>query len=207
MPRTNGDLRRAIMDETRKSLLESGFAGLSMRKIAQAVGCTATSIYLYFENKDALVHALIEEGMELLYAQLQESIRDVDCPQERTRRMCKSYLDFGLQNPEYYEIMFTLHPPMENRFPAEKYRRARRNLDLFAEGLAASQTPSEIPSEHLKTAVTLIWASLHGVVALLLAKRIDFKIDREFLLKQAVDQATALMAGLREDTSIITKSS
>ncbi|MDX1502000.1 MAG: helix-turn-helix domain-containing protein, partial [Thermoanaerobaculia bacterium] len=53
--RSNGsDLRRTILDRTRHLLVEEGYNNLSMRKIARAVGCSATSIYLHFENKDAL---------------------------------------------------------------------------------------------------------------------------------------------------------
>ena len=57
-------LKQAIFDEALRLLESEGFSGLSTRKIASRVGCTATSIYLYFDNKDALVHALIAEGFE-----------------------------------------------------------------------------------------------------------------------------------------------
>ena len=64
MTRPTTDLRRSLMDEARRMLLSDGYTSLSMRKLAKSVGCTATSIYLYFSNKDALIHALIDEGME-----------------------------------------------------------------------------------------------------------------------------------------------
>ena len=64
---TGTDLRHAILDATRQLLVADGYPNLSMRKIAGAVGCSATSIYLHFAGKDALVHALIGEGMETLH--------------------------------------------------------------------------------------------------------------------------------------------
>src|SRR5690554_2597090 len=110
-PRTAGtDLRRAILDHTRHLLVEEGYNNLSMRKIARAVGCSATSIYLHFENKDALFHALIGEG----FARLNEALQDVADAHadavERLETLSRRYIEFGLDHPEYYEIMFMLHP-------------------------------------------------------------------------------------------------
>ena len=120
-PRSNGsDLRRAILARTRRMLVEVGYNHLSMRKIARSVGCSATSIYLHFENKDALLHALIDEGMEQLNASLQEVAAAHADPAGRLEALSRSYVDFGLDNPEYYEVMFMLHPERMARYPAEK---------------------------------------------------------------------------------------
>ena len=69
----NGDLRRRILDTARHQLVQDGYQDLSMRKIASAIGYSATSIYLYFDSKDALLHALIHEGMMGLRDQLEEA--------------------------------------------------------------------------------------------------------------------------------------
>ena len=130
------DLRRLILDTTRHLLVRDGYKSLSMRKIARAVGFSATSLYLYFENKDDLFHALVDEGMAQLHAAMQEvGTARVEDPVERLRALCKCYIDFGLRQPEYYEVMFVLHAVGVTRYPAEKYRRARRSLDLIADTL------------------------------------------------------------------------
>jgi AcrR family transcriptional regulator len=126
----NGDLRRAILDESRRLLLEQGYGHVSMRKVAAAVGCTATSIYLHFDSKDALIHALIEEGMDLLYADLEKAAATDGPAEVRYEALCRAFLDFGLGNPEYYEIMFQLTPREMQRYPSEKYRGARRRAGL-----------------------------------------------------------------------------
>ena len=50
--RARDDLKRAILEEARRTSWGRAPA-LSTRKIASAVGCTATSIYLHFKSKDA----------------------------------------------------------------------------------------------------------------------------------------------------------
>lgn len=192
--RANGsDLRRAILDHTRHLLVEEGYANLSMRKIARAIGCSATSIYLHFESKDALFHALIDEGFARLNEALQETAAHPD-PVARLDALSRRYVHFGLDNPELYEVMFLLHPERMARYPAEKYRRARRNLELFAEALRDGADAGQFDVEDPAVAASVLWASLHGAAALLLARRMDVRIERGVFVDAVVRHA---MAGFR----------
>ncbi len=103
-------LRREILDTARQLLTTTGYARLSMRNIANKIGYSATSIYLYFESKDDLVHALIDEGVELLGSRLSEANASESSPAGRLEAMCRAYVAFGMERPEYYEIMRMLHP-------------------------------------------------------------------------------------------------
>ncbi|MFQ5570418.1 MAG: TetR/AcrR family transcriptional regulator [Rhodothermales bacterium] len=183
----DADLRRLILDSTRHLLVRDGYKSLSMRKIARSIGYSATSIYLHFENKDALFHALIEEGMERMLKAFKtvEAAYLLD-PVARMRALCRSYVDFGLQNPEYYEIMFMLHPEHMERYPAEKYRQARRNLDVFATTLADGIDQGVLKADDARVAASTIWAALHGAVSLLLARRVDVRIDQVAFIETAI---------------------
>ena len=183
------DLKRLILDRTRHLLLRDGYASLSMRKIARAIDYSATSIYLYFDSKDDLFQALIEEGMNQLYVALQQvAARHAD-PVARLKALSECYVQYGLDNPEYYEIMFVLHPEHVAPFPADKYRRARRNLELFSEALAQGTKEGCLQVEKPRTAASAMWATLHGTVALLLACRIDAGIEREAFIQTTIRQA------------------
>ncbi|MEL6444528.1 MAG: TetR/AcrR family transcriptional regulator [Bacteroidota bacterium] len=182
-------LRRAILDEARRLLLADGYATLSMRKIALAVGCSATSIYLHFDSKDALVHTLIDEGMTMLHAELEQAERAHADPVDRLLAMARAYVDVGLSNPEYYEVMFLLRPDQMARYPAENYRRARRNLGLFAEALEAGAAARLLDVERPEVASSVLWATLHGAVSLAMAHRLDVKIPLEAYVEETVQRA------------------
>lgn len=100
MSQFNSELRRLILDEARHLMITQGYNSLSMRKIASKAGCSATSIYLYFRNKDDLLHALIEEGFEMLRSRLVETAATIEDPQPRLEALCREYVQFGLLNPE-----------------------------------------------------------------------------------------------------------
>jgi AcrR family transcriptional regulator len=203
MARTaNPQLKAALLEEARRVVLEEGYAALSTRKIAKAVGCTATSIYLYFRNKDELVHALIDEGIGRLHDELIEAAETRPSPRDQVEAVCRAYLLFAIENPAYYEIMFTLHPQHMERYPQDKYRRVRRNLELMGALLAraAKRTPTAADPKFLVPA-TVLWSSLHGLAALILAERIDRGIERTALVEQGVAQALQLIDLLASDDS------
>ncbi|MEM9381641.1 MAG: TetR/AcrR family transcriptional regulator [Planctomycetota bacterium] len=180
---TGTDLQLAILDEARRVLLESGYAALSTRRIASAVGCTATSIYLYYASKDALIHALIDEGFVELNRRVLAAARGEDGePLERMRRAALAYVDFAFERPQYYEVMFMLRPAQMERYPAEAYRRARRPLEVLAE-------MTGLPEEQALLRGTIAWATLHGLVSLLIAQRVDVRLDREALVRDTVHAA------------------
>lgn len=185
----NGDLRRYILDNARHLLVQEGYRHLSMRKIADAIDYSATSIYLYFDSKDALLHALIHEGMMRLCEQLKETAAQYpDAPIPRLRALCHCFIDFGLDNPEYYEIMFQLHPDRMERYPREKYRQARQNLEFFAGALEEGERDGIFEFNDAQVAASTVWASLHGTVSLLLAERVDVRIGKEAFIEAAVRQ-------------------
>lgn len=193
MPRSATDLKPRILAEARRLLVAEGLGALSTRRIAREVGCTAPSIYLYFANKDALVHALVDEGFQLLRADL-EAARPVGS----LEALCRAYADFALANPEYYEVMFHLGPAEMARYPKQRYREQRAVLDLIGR---AALGPQAGPDRALRSA-TLIWSSLHGAISLHLAHRIDKSVRGPELLADAVRvavQAARLEPTLRTE--------
>ena len=186
-------LRRAILDTARQLLTTVGYARLSMRNIANEIGYSATSIYLYFESKDDLVHALIDEGVELLHARLLEADQSGSTPEERLEAMCRAYISFGMERPEYYEIMYVLHPEYIKRYPAEKYRKARRNLEIMASAIQEGMEDGVFREVEPMLAANLAWSQLHGVVALLSSERVDKRISPDELINAACLHVVAAM--------------
>ncbi|NNF04998.1 MAG: TetR/AcrR family transcriptional regulator [Rhodothermales bacterium] len=185
------DLRALILDTARHVLTSEGYHNLSMRRIAGRIGYSATSIYLHFENRDQLVHALIDQGVNMLHDALSgvadrpESASGENATIVRLQRLCRTYIRFGLENPEYYEIMYILHPEYMARYPADKYRKARRNLMLLADTLKEGMESGLFePSDPLRAA-TVVWAQLHGIVSLLNSRRVDLRVDKEALIEEA----------------------
>lgn len=185
-------LRHRILEAARHLLVQEGYQGLSMRRIGKMGGFSATTIYLYFENKDALFHALIDEGFGYLQERLEEATEPLDDdPVGQLKAICRSFVDFGLEHPEYYEIMFMLHPEHVERYPPEKYRRAHSNIHYMIEALEGGKEAGDLVVEDPRVTASTIWASLHGIVSLLIAHRVDADIDRDVFIDTALRQTIA----------------
>ncbi len=186
------DLQAQILETARSLLSKDGYAHLSMRKIARAIGCSATAIYLYYKNRDDLVHALIDHGVDLLYDDLLAAVRDnTQSPETVLRQLCMAYVAFGLHNPEYYEIMYILHPEYASRYPKEKYRKARRNLSLFGEALDHGIQSGDFVESDPILAASIVWSKLHGIVSLINSKRMDARLNMERVVNESVERVIA----------------
>lgn len=180
-------LRDQILDISRHMLFEDGYTSLSMRKIAKKANVSATSIYLYFENKDHLLHTLIEESVEDLSHFIESRALDVTDNIERFKKIVESYVDFGLQNPEKYEIIYKVRPESMARYPKEKFRKARRAYELLVKTIEDSVAAGDMEVEKPLVAAYSIWAQLHGVVSVVLNKRLDSRIDQKQFIEDSIE--------------------
>lgn len=182
-------LQRRIIDTARRLLISDGYAHLSMRKIAREIGYSATTIYLHFKNKDQLVHTLIEEGVSRLHRRLlSRSNQNGEGVRKRLRNLCSEYVIFGLDNPEYYEIMYMLHPENLARYPADKYRRARKNLELLASVYQEGVDGNVFQRLDSMLAASIIWSHMHGVVSLILSERFDARLDKDRVIGESIER-------------------
>ena len=185
------DLRTAVLDAARQLLVREGYRDLSMRDVATAVGCSVSSIYLYFAGKDELVHTLMDEGFERWHRRMRELADGDGSAESRLEAVCRAYVEFGLANPEFYEIMYMFHSDRMARYPKELFRRARRNLELMGE-LVRAYAPDAVPTaDDVAISATALWATLHGIVSTIISDRLDRRIDRQRYVDGAIRYAIA----------------
>ncbi|MCP9292302.1 TetR/AcrR family transcriptional regulator [Gracilimonas sediminicola] len=180
-------LRDQILEISRHLLYEEGYKSLSMRKIAKKADVSATSIYLYFESKDHLLHTLIEESVEDLSRFIESKALPKADSIERFKAITKSYVEFGLQNPEKYEIIYKVRSDSMARYPKEKFRKARRAYELLVKTIEESVDQGLMEVDQPVVAAYSIWAQLHGVVSVVLNKRLDSRIDREQFIEESIE--------------------
>ena len=108
--REKSEMRDKILDAARELFIAEGYEGVSMRKVADKIEYTPTTIYGYFADKEDLFRQLCHEDFAKLSEVFQNASISED-PVERMRQIGKLYIDFGLQYPNHYKLMFmTPHP-------------------------------------------------------------------------------------------------
>src|SRR3954467_10023213 len=104
-------LREEILVAGKRLLMDSGnLDAVTVRSVAEAVGVSPPSIYLHFADKDELVVAVCESTFEALDAYIEKAAAGIDDVREQLHVRGKAYIEFGLENPEHYRILFMTRP-------------------------------------------------------------------------------------------------
>jgi AcrR family transcriptional regulator len=161
------DTETAILEAARDLLAEGGPDALSMRAVAARVGVSATAIYNYFENKQALVKRVIALGFERFDGYLQEAV--VDRPKgsrEQLRSLGEAYIRFAVENREYFRVLFAMHADLPQQI--EELPEGG-GYSLFRQAVADAMEAGTIRQADPDLVVLYLWTHVHGLVTLLLS--------------------------------------
>src|SRR5947209_12098777 len=100
--RQKESVREEILDAARTLFVKQGYESVSIRKIAEKVEYAPGTIYLYFQDKAEILNQLCEETFAKLIARMQAIEHDSAAPLDKLRRGLRTYIQFGLENPNHY---------------------------------------------------------------------------------------------------------
>lgn len=197
MPRPAYDpaRRRSIELEIQAKALSlfalHGYRSVSMRAIAEELGWSATALYRYFDNKEALLAAIRADG----FVQIQIILSDVRAQArsalEAAELAMKGYVDFALTSSALYQLMYELD---QGAIAAVPDVVESRQL-AFNEAIGISNDLlQEIGRTGDATEMAhLLWLSAHGLAALAVANQLDLGKTLEDLVEPAIN---AVLRGL-----------
>ena len=148
---------------------QEGYQNVSMRKIAEKIEYSPTTIYLYFKDKNELLKYICEET----FAQLAEKLQQVTEPEpdeiEGLKKGLRAYVDFGLEHPFHYEVVVNM--PIFNQPHDDEYRyegsMGQRAFEHLRSGVAECVAAGKLKKGDVDTMSQILWAGVHGVVSLL----------------------------------------
>jgi len=189
-------LRQEILDAASDLFVKEGYEQVSMRRIAEKIEYSPTTIYLYFKDKAELLDQICQETFARLVQHLNRILEQPGDPLERLKRGLVAYIEFGLENPQHYRVVFmTLHPEgyvkIKNVQPDSPGMQAFDSLrrcvfDCISAGKLRT-SDAELISQAL-------WCGIHGVTALLITAKMFPWVDKDELLRFTVETLVAGVA-------------
>jgi AcrR family transcriptional regulator len=107
--------RDRIFAAAKVVLNREGIPGLTIRKVARCAGMSPMAMYRHFADKDALMDALMEDGLAVWEKRVR-AIKAKD-PIDWLEAMSEAYIDFALDEPHRFDAAFFLPAPRARQFP------------------------------------------------------------------------------------------
>lgn len=190
-------LRQEILHAARELFVAEGYENVSMRKIAERIEYSPTTIYLYFKDKSELLQEICEATFSKLADEIVRSQELGGTPLEVLRRGMMAYIEFGLRNPHHYDVVFISPKQKFMTGPQHSFEGSmgQRSFDLLASAVAECTRTGAIGPGNPAVVAQTLWAGIHGVTSLLITHEGFPFAERQTLTKSVVD---TMIRGLRK---------
>lgn len=161
------EFRDALCKAATERFARHGYEGVTMRQLAEDLGCSPKTPYRYFDNKAEILATVRAAAFGRFADALERAIESEAGVLARSRKLGIAYVDFALARPDDYRLMFDLREPVELEHAelARESARARRFITQSSEELLAAGV---IEGDARLTGYGM-WAAIHGIVMLALA--------------------------------------
>ena len=160
-------LRDRIVDAARRLVFSHGVDAISARNIAAEVGVSATAIYLHFESIEHLLHEIRMEGHALLTTYLRRPDEQMNAI-ERICAMGYEYYRFGLDHPNYFQLMFLAR--IDKAQLGQLIVSEGASLDVVREAAKRGIERNEIRGGLDPLVIANVaWMSIHGLTAMVVS--------------------------------------
>ena len=192
-----------LCDAAAHLFVTHGPEAVTIRQLASAVGVSPMTPYRYFKDKDAILAAVRARAFDR-HADLLESAYAAyaDDPAARPAALAQAYVQFALDHPEAYKLMFDVHQPSAGDYPdlVRAGERSRRTMSLQME--TADGGGVALPQSEADFIAHMYWAALHGPLMLHMSGMLPAKISASALVGALISNLDkALRGAARSDWS------
>lgn len=166
--RGSGEQLRAEIVAAAKELMAAASTAddVSIRAVADAVGVTPPSIYLHFEDKNALLSAVVVDVFTELDAAMLAAAEGLTDPLDRLHAFGIAYIRFALAHREHYRIAAMdpcPQPDVDEVLRSSAFEHFNATvIECVQAGIFAGDDPLPITLQ--------LWAAAHGIASLMITK-------------------------------------
>ena len=190
-PRNPEPTRTAVLAAADELLEAGGPEAVTLRAVGAAAGVSRSAPYRHFEGKAELLEALALRTLVDLGTAIRRAAAAATGPEEQLRLGCRGYVDYALQHPQHYLLVFGSAPLgiVDPAIEAAADEGFAAVVDLVNEAQSAALLP-RAPAREL---ATVLWALLHGLAQLQLTRHLHEPrtVDGDTRLDELIDVALA----------------
>lgn len=165
--REKEELKALILKASMRLFVEKGIEQTTIRNIAEAIDYSIGTVYIYFKDKNAILHALHSQCFSELGGQFRV-LYNVKDPMERLKAMGKVYIQYAADNPDKYDLMFSLKEPMEflNDIQAKEWDEGAATFEVLLTTVKECIKTGHFKGHNPEPLSYMIWSCVHGMCSL-----------------------------------------
>jgi AcrR family transcriptional regulator len=191
--------RRQILAAARKLLLKNGLQSTSINQIARMAELGVGTIYFYYQSKEEIFYSLQDEGLDILFREIDSIGRADTPPDEKLRNTGMAYLRFSSEQKDYFDIInYFLATPtviLGAELKAQIDHKGSRILKLIDGFIREGISDGMFRPVDSKKVAVMFWGALHGLTQF---KKLEDTVlegeNHQHMFNYAVDQ---LIDGLK----------
>lgn len=189
----HGDLRSALLEAALAVISEMGPQGLSIREVARRAGVSHAAPYRHFADKDEMILAVVEQGFELMQqTMLEEKAAAPDDPVNQFAASGLAYVNFALQHPAYYRVMFS-GDLLSTKGHVTLQHTSHEALQEMVANITQCQTLGVVKQGDAVMQALTILSTIHGFVSLVNDNRIGHLVGETASLDEIRDAVLYLI--------------
>ena len=158
--------RQAILQAALEIASEEGWESVTMRRLGERIEYSPSALYKYFADKETILLALLRHGFQQQLAALEHISTQAQNPSARVLQIAGAYWDFALGHPTLYQLMFDLQGTLH------EVEEAKAVFLAVREAIEDWSRAQGVRMADLDAAVDILWATMHGLVALTMTQHI-----------------------------------
>lgn len=192
------NLKQRILETAEDLFAQDGYQNVSMRRIAEKIEYSATTLYRLFRNKADIVDHLIAEGYDGVYQRYEQILaRRPESPLETLDAIIREYVAFAVEHPNHYRLWFATSELqlIDGRLHMRHGSRSYRVYHVWLDRIEECKAAGLLPDKDTIALFQLMWGAVHGLISL----RIHHPLFPWLPLEQHVSELLSMLhRGLTE---------
>jgi AcrR family transcriptional regulator len=158
-------LRDELLEVAERLVQENGYAGFSLRQVAEETGYTPTTIYRHFRDRDDLLNTVLHKWFDRFAASLSAADGATTDPRGRLLAQAQAYLRFAIEHPAVYRVMFLERMDIGVLPNGESFEHDPA-FGVLLRAVQALHDAGLTGRHDVMSAAMMLWVGVHGVAAM-----------------------------------------
>jgi TetR/AcrR family transcriptional regulator len=193
--------QKAIIDAAEKVFFSQGVENATLDEVAERAELSKGTLYLYFQNKDDIYHAIVLRGLNILLSQFEKTFSTEKTGIDKLNAFGRAYSGFHKEYPQYANAMLhheghklEIDQKQELPFVRKCFETGNKIFKLMQEAVEQGIRDGSLrPDLDPRLTSIILWAHTNGIMQMIKSKGEFFNKMMGVKIEDILDYSDQLM--------------